>query len=51
VIDGRTHRLSLDVAPLDEASAWLELQRSRWSLMLDTLEAYVAEKRDREEQA
>jgi DNA-binding transcriptional ArsR family regulator len=51
VLDGRTHRLSLDVAPLDEASAWLELQRSRWSLMLDTLEAYVAEKGDREEQA
>jgi DNA-binding transcriptional ArsR family regulator len=48
VIDGRTHRLSLDVGPLEEASAWLELQRSRWTQMLDTLEAYVAEKRQTE---
>src|SRR4051794_38049010 len=45
VIDGRTHRLRLDPEPLAEASAWLELQRSRWSRMLDTVEAYVAETR------
>jgi DNA-binding transcriptional ArsR family regulator len=49
VIDGRTHRLSLDLAPLDEASQWLELQRSRWTELLDNLEAYVAAKREIEE--
>jgi DNA-binding transcriptional ArsR family regulator len=43
VIDGRTHRLSLDLTPLDEASQWLELQRNRWTRLLDSLEAYVAE--------
>jgi DNA-binding transcriptional ArsR family regulator len=47
VIDGRTHRLSLDPGPLDEASAWLEEQRSRWARMLDTVEAYLAEQRER----
>jgi len=48
VIDGRTHRLSLDLGPLDEATAWLEMQRNRWTQMLDTVEAYVAEKREME---
>src|SRR4051794_39241649 len=43
VIDGRTHRLSLDPGPLDEATAWLELQRNRWTQVLDVVEAYVAE--------
>jgi DNA-binding transcriptional ArsR family regulator len=46
VIDGRTHRLSLDLTPLDEASHWLDLQRSRWAELLDGLDAYVAEKRE-----
>jgi DNA-binding transcriptional ArsR family regulator len=43
VIDGRTHRLSLDLTALDEASQWLEEQRNRWTRLLDSLEAYVAE--------
>jgi DNA-binding transcriptional ArsR family regulator len=45
VIDGRTHRLSLDPTPLAEASQWLDLQRDRWTQLLDNLEAYVAETR------
>jgi DNA-binding transcriptional ArsR family regulator len=48
VIDGRTHRLSLDLTPLDEASEWIELQRSRWTRVLDGLEAYIDEKRETE---
>jgi DNA-binding transcriptional ArsR family regulator len=46
VIDGRTHRLSLDLTPLDEASEWIELQRHRWNRVLDNLEAYVEETRE-----
>jgi DNA-binding transcriptional ArsR family regulator len=46
VIDGRTHRLSLDLTPLEETSQWLDLQRNRWAQLLDGLEAYVAEKRE-----
>ena len=46
VVDGRTHRLSLDLTALDEASRWLELQRNRWTQLLDNLEAYVAETRE-----
>jgi DNA-binding transcriptional ArsR family regulator len=47
VIDGRTHRLRLDPAPLDEASEWLALQRSRWTELLDNLEAFVTENREK----
>lgn len=35
---GREHLLSLDPAPLDEAAAWLEAQRSFWNARLDALE-------------
>jgi DNA-binding transcriptional ArsR family regulator len=45
VIDGRTHRLSLDPTPLDEASRWLEVQRNRWTHLLDNLEAFAKENR------
>jgi DNA-binding transcriptional ArsR family regulator len=45
VIDGRTHRLSLDLGPLEEATAWLLEQRNRWTQILDTVETYVTEKR------
>jgi DNA-binding transcriptional ArsR family regulator len=49
VIDGRTHRLSLDLAALDEASQWLALQRNRWTEVLDNLEAYVTQQREIED--
>jgi DNA-binding transcriptional ArsR family regulator len=43
VVDGRTHRLTLDPGPLDEATEWLERQRSRWTQMFDTVEDHIAE--------
>jgi DNA-binding transcriptional ArsR family regulator len=43
VIDGRTHRLTLDPAPLDEAGAWLETQRARWTRLFDVVEDYLEE--------
>lgn len=33
--------LSLEVEPLDEASAWVEKQRREWNLRLDALQAHL----------
>ena len=44
VIDGRTHWLELDVAPLDEAGNWIDRQRTVWVRMLDGVEDYVRER-------
>ncbi len=35
---GRDHYLSINPKPLDEASAWLEAQRARWTARLDALD-------------
>src|SRR5918994_14181 len=43
VVEGRTHLLSLDPAPLSEASAWLETQRARWEQLFDAVETYLDE--------
>ena len=43
VIDGRTHRLSLRTGPLDEMSAWIDTQRTRWEHVFDAVEAYLGE--------
>jgi len=45
VIDGRTHRLALDPAPLEEANKWIEEQRSRWEGMFDAVEEYLRERK------
>ena len=42
-IDGRTHRLRLNTAPLSEVEAWLESQRSRWERLFDVVEEYLEE--------
>jgi DNA-binding transcriptional ArsR family regulator len=41
VIDGRTHRLDLDVDELRGASAWIETQRDRWRGLFDAVERYI----------
>lgn len=42
-IEGRTHRLGLDFAVLDEAVAWIEHQRAVWERMFDVVETYLEE--------
>jgi len=49
VIDGRTHRLRLNGASLEEAYAWLARQRELWERKLDVVEEYLSEQR-REQQ-
>jgi DNA-binding transcriptional ArsR family regulator len=43
VVEGRTHRLQLQTAPLTEAEAWLETQRARWERFFDAVEQYLEE--------
>ena len=43
VIDGRTHRLSLDAQALGEAADWMDLQRARWERLFDVVDEYLEE--------
>jgi DNA-binding transcriptional ArsR family regulator len=43
VIDGRTHVLSLQTEPLDEAAEWLERQRAIWTRLFDVVEEHLKE--------
>lgn len=43
---GREHVLSLNPAPLNEAAAWIEEQRTFWNARLDALERALAEHKD-----
>jgi DNA-binding transcriptional ArsR family regulator len=38
-VEGRDHFLSLETAPLEAASAWMQQQRTAWTHRLDKLEA------------
>jgi DNA-binding transcriptional ArsR family regulator len=46
VIDGRTHRLTLDPTPLGEASEWIDRQRARWEGLFDAVEGYLQERKE-----
>lgn len=43
VIDGRTHRLSLDTTALGEAADWVDRQRARWERLFDVVDEYLEE--------
>ena len=44
VVEGRTHRLSLDTQRLDEAADWMDRQRALWERMFDVVDDYLKEK-------
>jgi DNA-binding transcriptional ArsR family regulator len=44
-VEGRTHRLALDLDSLGEAIDWVDRQRMVWERMLDAVDQYVAEGR------
>jgi DNA-binding transcriptional ArsR family regulator len=44
VIDGRTHRLSLDTAAINEAAQWMDEQRAIWERLFDVVDDYLKEK-------
>jgi len=43
VIDGRTHRLSLQPAVLGEAADWMDRQRAVWGRLFDVVDEYLKE--------
>ena len=43
VVDGRTHRLSLDTRALGEAADWMDRQRTRWERLFDVVDDYLKE--------
>ena len=44
VVDGRTHRLSLQPDVLSVAADWMDQQRAVWTRMFDVVEDYLEEK-------
>jgi len=45
VVEGRTHRLSLDTHALGEAAEWMDRQRAVWARMFDVVDEYLREER------
>ncbi|HYH62501.1 MAG TPA: metalloregulator ArsR/SmtB family transcription factor [Solirubrobacterales bacterium] len=43
-VEGRTHRLSLEVEALAEAAEWMDRQRALWSRLFDVVDEYLNEK-------
>jgi DNA-binding transcriptional ArsR family regulator len=43
VIDGRTHRLTLDPEVLSQAADWMDRQRAMWARMFDVVDEYLKE--------
>ncbi len=43
VIEGRTHRLSLELDALREAAEWMDRQRALWGRMFDVVDDYLKE--------
>jgi hypothetical protein len=43
VVEGRTHRLSLQTEGLDEAAEWMERQRALWGRLFDVVDDYLKE--------
>jgi DNA-binding transcriptional ArsR family regulator len=44
VIEGRTHRLTLEPKRLEEAAEWMERQRAVWTRLFDVVDEYINEK-------
>jgi DNA-binding transcriptional ArsR family regulator len=42
-VEGRTHRLGLDLDALSEPVEWIDQQRALWERMLDAVEEYLDE--------
>lgn len=45
-VEGRTHRLGLDLAALTEAVDWMDRQRAIWERMFDVVDGYLEEQKE-----
>ncbi len=43
VIDGRTHRLSLETRAMGEAADWMDEQRAHWERLFEVVDEYLKE--------
>ena len=43
VIEGRTHRLSLEPGVMSEAADWMDRQRAQWVRLFDVVDEYLRE--------
>ena len=43
VVEGRTHRLSLDTHAMSEAADWMDRQRALWGRLFDVVDEYLKE--------
>ena len=43
VVEGRTHRLSLQPRALEEAADWMDRQRAIWERLFDVVDEYLKE--------
>jgi DNA-binding transcriptional ArsR family regulator len=43
VVEGRTHRLSLEPDALGEAADWMDRQRALWERLFDVVDEYLKE--------
>jgi DNA-binding transcriptional ArsR family regulator len=43
VVEGRTHRLSLETKALGEAADWMDRQRALWGRLFDVVDEYLKE--------
>jgi DNA-binding transcriptional ArsR family regulator len=43
VVEGRTHRLSLEPKVLEEAADWMDRQRALWERLFDVVDDYLKE--------
>jgi DNA-binding transcriptional ArsR family regulator len=46
VVEGRTHRLALDLDALGEAVDWIDRQRAIWERMFEVVDEYLEEQKD-----
>ena len=44
VVEGRTHRLSLEPQVLSIAADWMDHQRTRWERLFDVVDEFLQEK-------
>ncbi len=47
VVEGRTHRLSLEREAIGEAAIWMDRQRALWGRLFDVVDEYLNEKEQR----
>jgi DNA-binding transcriptional ArsR family regulator len=46
VVEGRTHRLSLDTGVMTEAADWMDHQRAVWGRLFDVVDDYLNETKE-----